>query len=141
MHRGFIVSGSLNDLDEDDGVVMRFRPGPVLVSTLDPLFFELAGVSPTAAPQQIRMRIDSTGNTPNVVERVEAFDFDANAWVLLAEGLLPLANHHIDVEPANPARFVGPNNMMRMRFAYHQVGPVLIYPWLVNLDRAIWRID
>lgn len=138
---GIILSGNLDSLLTSDDNRLILRPGIIFSSGQRPISVILEGVAPGTSATELRAVIESHAGIPNINQRIEAFDFNANGYVIVDSRNLPTADLLLNIGLANPQRFIGPGNVLRMRLSYAAAGPVFVYPWQVRIDEATWRFS
>lgn len=138
---GIINSGSLADLtDSDNNSLVLFRDS---TSTAAVTQFVLTGTSPTTTPSSFEFVLEGRCvSRPNVVQRVEFYDYVAAAYEVVDEqnAVRMPPDLSITVIPGGDlSRFVDPTTMeIRARVRYRADSPRASFS--SRTDQAVWMI-
>jgi hypothetical protein len=139
---GIINSGGLEDLTDADNVsLVLFRDS---TSTVPVTQFALSATSPTATPSVFEFDLEGRCVArPNVVQRVEFFNFVTNAFEIVDErnAVRMPPDLAITIAPSGDlSRFVDPTTReIRTRVRYRADSPRAGFS--SRTDQAIWRIQ
>ena len=142
--RGFGVGGDVNSLDASDDNRFSINPGFTLNNTEPPAWIEVTGTSPEANPSQLEIRLESSGNTPNLEQRVEAFNYSTGSFELVdVRNATFNSDDSVDLQiTGNLADFVNDaDGEMKMRVTWKPNGFVLLFPWTASVDQAVWIVN
>jgi hypothetical protein len=134
---GAIISGVPGDMFSSNNVSFILRPGPVLVTTQDPVKLVLSGNAPGGSPSDLVFLVKSSASTFSIRQRIEVYNFATTSYEEVSFAP-PTYNPQV-ITIASPANHVGPNNEVRARLSYRLAGAVIVYPWTVSIDEATWR--
>ena len=132
--RGNLISASLNDFIESDDVSAMYNPGFVLNDTEAPvwLIFDGNGAGATG------FQVESNAGTPGLEYTVEAFNFGSNAFEVVGTQLESFNMDQVQQFAITPADHVDANGDVRSRVGWRQVGFIINFPWVVNVDQVFW---
>lgn len=143
--KGVQQGGTLADLfsSDDARIVIQQRPG---FSASDPnaqlLVEGTAGVQQTGT-LTFRFEGSSSGVPSNkMIQRIELFDFQANAWVQLDQRAPTTTDSVIDVVVTqNAGRFIqSGTTLMRARISWFDRGAITPN-WQARIDQTVWKIS
>ena len=91
----------------------------------------------------LTFNIESSVNTPNVVQNVELFNFTSLTFELVDSQSAELVDTSVAIEvTGDVSRFVTPGSgLLRARVSFESAGATLFFPWQVNVDRIDWQIS
>jgi hypothetical protein len=137
LEAGTVVGGNLASLSQWDDNRLRMHPASN-ASRLDyPLRLVLDGNVGTSTTE-VGVRIEGQASSSNIRQRIEVWDYVANAWVAVDERGLGTVDGVVNLELPNPVRMVAANGAVRMRLSYRAAGPVFASPWQIRIDQAVW---
>lgn len=139
--RGVVESGNLSSLVTSDDSRLVMRPGITFTTSQAPVEFIVSANLNSPTLTSLRFAIESSATSPAVSQRIELFDFIANAYVLVDARSSTLSDTEVLVAPAGAMRFIGPAREVRARISYKAAGPVFAYPWRARIDRVRWLIQ
>jgi hypothetical protein len=139
---GTIVSGALGDLWDDDGFELVCGPGVVLISNQAPLRMTLTSTSLSTSPTRVAMLIEGRSTSTAIQQQVEFWNYQSNQWVLADTRSTTTNSTVIEVEaPGVPTQYVHQaTRQVQTRLSYRATGPILVYPWRMRWDQAVWKI-
>ena len=141
LNRGILLSGSLPDLSRSDNSRMNLRPGVVLSSTEAPIQLVLNGTSPVLATTEFRYALEANANQANIRQTIDCFNYQTNAFEQVDTRIATTTDSVAEVIiTTNPSRFISASGAVQTKLSYKAAGPILSYPWLVGIDRAVWNI-
>jgi hypothetical protein len=135
---GVILSGGLAEVQTSDDLRLVERPGPVLTSTTPPAQLTLEGTTPVLSPNQMRIEFEGHASAATISMHTYAFNFSSGLYDEVDVRTLPTTDGTFAADVPIPSLHIGGAGQIRMRFACHATGPVLIYPWLLRVDLARW---
>jgi Tol biopolymer transport system component len=139
---GGVLAGGLFEITESDDSYLYIRPGVTLTSQQPPVQVIVESVAAVANPSQLRFAVESAGSVGGVLrQRVWLYDFDADSYELVRTDTLAANDTEYTVATtALPSRFVSVSGRLRSKVDYKAVGPILVYPWFIRLDRTQWLV-
>lgn len=139
--RGIVVSGNLASLTASDNVRLVHRPGIVFTTSQAPVAYEVVGTAPQQAATELRFWIESHASSPAVSQRVELFDYVANAYVPFPATNLTTSDMIREVlVTTNASRYIQAGTReVKARIEFRAMGPVFVYPWESRVDLTMWR--
>lgn len=140
--RGILLSGTLSNLTRSDDMRMNLRPGIVLSSAEAPIQLVLNGTSPVLTTTELHFPVEANANQANIRQTIELFNYQTSSYEQMDSRIAATTDSLVDViVSTNPSRFINSSTgALRARISYKAAGPVLNYPWLVGIDRAVWNI-
>ena len=108
-----------------------------------PVWIDLTGVSTFTNPSSLGFSIESAANTPNIRQVIELFNYSTNEFEVVDDRLTSFstdasATVQLDQDMEN---FVeSATGEVETRVGWRQNGFVLLFPWEVRIDRAVWLI-
>ena len=133
--RGVEVDGpELSDFVESDDVVASYNPGFTIGPFEAPvwLIFDANDAAATG------IRVESSAGTPGLEYTVEAFNWAANGYDVLATQVELFNNDQVVDFAITPADHVDTNGDIRTRLGWRRVGFTITFPWQVNVDQVVW---
>lgn len=139
--RGLVVSGTLASLLASDDVRLVHRPGVVFSTAQAPVAYELVGTAPQQAVSELRFVIESHATSASISQRVELFDYVANAYVAFSPTNLTTGDVTREiVVSTNASRYIqAGTRQVKARIEFRATGPVFAYPWESRVDLTKWR--
>ena len=139
--RGVLVSGNLTSLLISDTNRLIHRPGIVFTTSQAPIAYEVVGTAPQQSASELRFRIESHASSPAVSQRIELFDYVANAYVPFAPTNLTTSDAMRDVVVStNASRYIQAGTReVKARIEFRATGPVFAYPWESRVNLTMWR--
>ena len=130
----------MNIETSDDQRINYIADAPT--GTDPPLRLQLTGFLPTASPQSLGFTIETNGNTPNLAQSIDLFNFNTGVWEEIESTDIQLKDVTVSAEVSgDPSRFVGPgSNLILARLNFEPAGPVLFFPWAIGIDQFAWTI-
>jgi hypothetical protein len=142
LFRGISVSGNARSLLKTDSQELVVRKGLVGNASEAPVQIDLSTRSSLASPGLIRFAWRHRVNAAGLVQIVEAFDWNQNAFVEIDRWTANQAATDVQATFTNPARFVRAGTReMRVRLKVQPNGPVSVADWQSLSDRAIWIVN
>lgn len=138
--RGRIVSGGLQELlfSDDQRVVMQ--PFVVLNQNEPPVQLELESTL-SRSTAALGFRLEGHVSVGNLTQQIMMYNFTTNQWDLIDSRAASVTETVLDVQVSNPASYIEPGTRrVRVLLAWKSAGPVLIYPWQVRIDQAVWLV-
>ena len=84
------------------------------------------------------VRVESSAGTPGLEYTVEAFNWAANGYDVLATQVELFNNDQVVDFAITPADHVDTNGDIRTRLGWRRVGFTINFPWQVNIDQVVW---
>jgi hypothetical protein len=122
---------------------MGFQPGITQNPDEPPVWLVLTGSSPIDEPSELSFTLENQVDTSGVVQKIEFFNFDTQAYEEVDSRTAPYNNDDVVVVVIsnNPSRFVDSTTLeVKAQLTWKPDQIVLVYPWTVDIDQAIWRI-
>jgi hypothetical protein len=136
--RGQLLQGGLASLRKPDGDALVVRKGVVANLLEAPVNVEMAASSVASPPSSASLYVRSSASTPNLEQRIEAFDYLDNAWDLLDARPATTSFAVAQVPVPDPARYFTPaTGTIRYRVSFKAVGPTNNALWAASLDQAV----
>jgi hypothetical protein len=141
--RGILVSGGLADLGASDDARLSVRNGIVLNASEAPVTVDLTATAPQTIASSIQVSVEARVSAAGLGQRIQAFDYDANAWVDLDQRSATLADQIVNVTvTTNVSRFIRPSDReIKLRLAYKGTGPVSSATWQADIDLVRWTLS
>lgn len=143
LFRGVLIEGDLTRLAQSDDEYFIAQPGFTLSAMESPVWIDLTGVSTFTNPSSLGFSIESAANTPNIRQVIELFNYSTNEFEVVDDRLTSFstdasATVQLDQDMEN---FVeSATGEVETRVGWRQNGFVLLFPWEVRIDRAVWLI-
>ncbi len=140
--RGFNIEGSTSDLQASDDSYLVYQQGFILNPSEPPVWLEFSGTSPDLNPETFSFCLEAKANTVNLVQKIELFNYDTGAYEVLSTGHATFNNDSkitIDAD-GDVGRFISNSGAVKTKVTWKSDAPVLLSPWRVSIDQAIWRI-
>lgn len=140
--RGRIASGELSDVYGSDDERLVVQPGITLDPDEPPVWLILTGSSPTDAPGELRFILETQVDTPGVTQTIWLYNYDTGEFEEIDSRLTTLIDTVVEVVvDGDPSRFFDPETLeIQAQLTWHPPPLVLLYPWNVGIDQAVWRI-
>jgi subtilisin family serine protease len=139
--RGSVVSGGLAQLASGDDSRLVLRNGAVLSPAEFPITVVIDGTSPLQTVSQLKLKYEGNGSYVTLLQNVDMFDFQANAWVGVDTRQATTSDSSILITATTPNRFIQPaTGLVRCRVKYKANGPVLSNIWQGRLDQVQWQV-
>jgi hypothetical protein len=138
--RGRIVSGGLQELLFSDDQRLILQPFVVLNQGEPPVQLELEGTL-SGSPVALGFRLEGHVSVGNLTQQILMYNFSTNQWDLIDSRPASVTETVLDVQVSNPASYVEPGTRrVRALLTWKPAGPVLVYPWQVRIDQAVWLV-
>lgn len=128
-------SGGLTEINQEDSSALRIIASP---NSAVPVLFDVFAESPLLDPPSLAVRITSRSNSPNVLQRVELFNFSTGSFDLVSETSVSAKFELTEVEvDGEPIDYVNLGTcQVACRVSYSAIGPVLFFPWAIEVDQV-----
>ncbi len=140
--RGSYQSGELSDIANSDDSYLKYNPGLTLNSHEPPVSLILKATLPDDNPVVLEFELESHANTAGLTQTIEAFNFTTGLYEVVdfrAASFNTDATISVDLTD-DIALYVEPQTGgVRVRVSWHQTGPVLLHPWTICIDQAVWN--
>lgn len=141
LNRGQVVSGGLNDLVNIDQSYYQVRNGAISGLFDPPIQFTMDAISPVLSVSQVEFRMVVAASTANLVQRIEAFNWNTNAFYVMDVSPTPTSDTPYNLTITNNiAKFVNAQGQMKFRVIYYPVGPTLGLRYQTRIDYAHFTI-
>lgn len=133
------ANGNLEQLANDDSAVIGFLGEASAV----PVQFEVTASSPTLDPPNLGLTFESRSNTLNVMQIIEVFNVTSGEFDVVSTFAPTLNFQTVEVDLSSGASsYIDPGNCQIVcRVSYEPVGPVVFFPWRVELDQLFFEIN
>lgn len=139
--RGTHLSGGLSDLFNSDDLRVVAREAPPFTVQDPGVQLTITGVAPSQSLSSLQISVEAASSglpTTSMRQRIEAFDYQANAWVIVDERQPSTGDQVVTVTLTNPNRFVqAATRKMSARVSYFDTG-VIAPGWEGRYDRTVW---
>jgi hypothetical protein len=141
LERGILFAGNVASLADSDDSRAQFRPGVTFSTSEAPIRIRLDAVSPIVNPGTMRIVVESQASGAGILQTIEAFDYDTNAWVQIdARNTTANTDGTVDLPLTNPDRFVDGSGNVSMRLHYKPTAPLFTFPWSSSVDKVGWIV-
>ncbi len=140
--RGIQIGGTLADASNSDDFYLRFNPGFTLSSTEPPVWLVFESTLPDDSPAQLALKLEAGANTVGLSQTIEFFDFDIGSYQEVDVRMATMSDSIVEViTEGDVGRYVqSGSGTVRARIGWKVTGPVLVYPWQINLDQLVWLV-
>jgi hypothetical protein len=141
--RGNHQSGNVASLASDDGNYNVATSGAVPFPTEPPAQLVVDCTAPAGQVLGIDMRVVSKVNTTGLSQKIELFDWVANAYVQIGstQGSTMSDSTHTAVAAGTLANYVQPGTQkVRAKVSYFVTGTTFLFVWTVSVDQVQWNI-
>ncbi len=140
--RGQKFNGSTSDLSDSDDSYLSVRPDEKISEVDPPILIEFSGTLSTPDPEVLGFQFESSTNTVNIVQSIELFNFDTGTYEQFDVTAATINDSVVTIQLSGDlTRYVSPTGEVRVRIGWNAEGPVLLFPWTVNIDQAVWLTD
>lgn len=141
--RGILDSGGLADVQTSDDSRLVVRNGLVINQTEAPVTVDFTATSPNSVASSLTVTTELSVTTGGLVQKIQAFDFDASAWVELDSRAATLADQVATVAVnSNVSRFIEPGTKaIKLRVRIQPGGPVGASSWSGRFDLVRWSVS
>ena len=137
--RGFLASGTLDDVLESDDDKLCYNPGIVLNPTEAPVTLDFFGTLPNDSPSTLDVTIESSANTVGLELTVSFWNYNTSMWDIVGTDTQSLNADTVRTFAGNPADHVeGGTGEVRTRYEVRQAGIVFLFPWTDCVDHVFW---
>ncbi|HVT11997.1 MAG TPA: hypothetical protein VHE55_06995 [Fimbriimonadaceae bacterium] len=139
--RGSLLSGNLGSLVYSDDMRLIAKAGVAPTLTDYPIKMIFTATSPADSPSSLAIGIESKAQLSNITQHIEAFDYSANAFVVIDNRTASTSDSTAYLTLQNPTRFVNPvTHEMKMRVSYIAQSAPPLLGWLASMDRVLWEV-
>jgi hypothetical protein len=140
--RGLQQGGGLAELLDSDDTYLQVRAGLTLGPFEPPVWIEVEATSPTDIPANLTFTLESRGNTGNLKQTVEFFNFDTDSYEEVDMRDATTSDSSIEIQPAGDVtRFVQPGTgLMQARIGWRSQGLIALFPWTISVDQTAWTV-
>ena len=131
---------SLQESDDDRLTILAEVPD---LAGADQVSMLLLGNAIQTNVSELRLQLEATSNSPNVLQTIEIFDHLANEFVEVDSRNAEVDEQQIEVVLANNvSRFVAPaSGQVITRLKFKAQGPVIFFPWTIEVDQLNWSFN
>ena len=138
--RGFLASGTLDDVSESDDDKLCHNPGIVLNPSEAPITLDFTGTLPNDAPSSLEVTIESSANTVGLELTFSFWNYNMNSWDVVGTDTQSLNADTVRTFAGNPADHVEPGTGAVMtRYEVRVVSFIFLFPWTDCVDQVFWR--
>lgn len=139
---GLLVAGTIADLYTSNDQYVEVRKNFAAEEVGSNVEVNLTATSPTATPSVLQVVVESRIQVAGIAQKVQLWDFDASAWVVIDSRFIGLSDTTITVSAAGSlTRFVqSGTRQMRMRIGLDELAAETTEAWHAWFDRVVWRI-
>lgn len=130
--QGFQLGTNAN-LEASDDQRLRFMPSKA-VAPGEHVISMVAEANAAAAEEFL---LESKSNTPNLTVLIEFFNWTTNAFEIVDADVETITDE-LRAVTLDPASHVNPNGTVRSRVSWIQSGPLLMFPFNIELDQLGW---
>ena len=139
---GAIISGGLNEIKFSDDSILRGRPGPVFSTTMAPFQLTVEAECPLANPESIEFVLESHASAAGMNIEIAFYNWQSNSYEVAGTGASFGGDRTMNgYKGGYVGRYVHPTTRkMRAKVSYKAVAPVFAFPWVVSVDRAVFKV-
>lgn len=141
---GALQSGGLIDLHDADSQRVVVREASPLALGLPSTNVEFVSTASIPNPSALTVTlVTNTSAAPagNVTMSTRAFDYVANSWVQVDSRPATAGDSTIEINLANPSRFIEPGTMqVKIRVSMFDPGTLFSFGWQSRFDQVKWTI-
>ncbi len=140
--RGFLASGTLDDVLESDDSYLCHQPGIVLNPAEAPITLYFFGILPNDSPSTLDVTIESSANTVGLGLTFSFWNYNTNSWDVVGTDTQSLNADTVRTFAGVPADHVeAGSGLVITRYEVRQVGIVFIFPWTDCVDHIFWTFS
>ncbi|MHB8637205.1 MAG: outer membrane protein assembly factor BamB family protein [Fimbriimonadaceae bacterium] len=136
--RGVSRYGDLTSIQFSDGQALKVAPGPTLTSQEAPVQVIITGTSVVTSPSDLKLHVQAFANEPNLTEMIDLWNFTSGRWDRISTTSATTGDGTVDATAMSPTSYVDATGGMRARLSWKASGPLLVYPWSIGIDQAVW---
>ncbi|GEM_PF-2049870 len=140
---GTQISGSLGSFVESDDDKYGVRALYQVGGLHPPIRYELAAHAPVSSTTDLRLQIESSCDSPNIVQTVELFNVQTQAYETVDTRSSPQFDVAFEVQiSGSDSRFIDPaTRLMKARVSFKQSGATLNLNWRGFVDKFWWKVQ
>jgi len=137
--RGFLDSGTLDDVLASDNVDLCHDLGITIFPTEAPITLDFDGTLPTDSPSSLSVTFESSANTPGLELTISFWNYNTNSWEVVGTAAQGFNLDVVRTFVGNPADHVeaGTGNV-RTRYEVRHVSIIFQFPWTDCIDHVFW---
>ena len=137
--RGFLNSGTLDDVLVSDDVDLCHDLGITIFPSEAPITLDFDGTLPTDSPASLAVTFESSANTPGLELTISMWNYNTNSWDVVGTATQGFNVDAVRTFVGNPADHVeaGTGNVST-RYEVRQAGIIFQFPWTDCIDRVFW---
>ncbi len=137
--RGFLASGTLDDVLESDDNYLCHEPGIVLNPAEAPITLYFFGIMPNDSPSTLDVTIESSANTVGLELTFSFWNYNTNSWDIVGTATQSLNADTVRTFAGDPVVHVEPGTgEVRTRYEVRVVSFIFVFPWLDCVDHVFW---
>ena len=137
--RGFLVSGTLDDVLASDDNDLCYNPGITIFPSEAPVTLDFFGTLPSDSPLTLDVTIESSANTVGLELTFSFWNYFTSSWDIVGTDMQSLNVDTVRTFAGNPMEHVEPiTGEVKTRYEVRQVGIVFIFPWEDCVDHVFW---
>ncbi len=139
--RGVNAGGGLPQTLQSDNQYLLVRGGTVLTPTEPPVWVEFTGTYTGATPAHLRFEFEGSVNTV-LNQRVHMFNYTTGVWDQMSSRDATMTDSWVEADVvSNTSRYIqAGTGQMRSRVQFFRDRPILIWPFTVSIDQAVWKV-
>ena len=139
--RGFLDSGTLDDVLESDDSDLCHNPGIVLNPAEAPITLDFVGILPSDSPATLDVTIESSANTVGLELTISFWNYNTNSWDVVGTDMQSLNSDTVRTFAGTPADHVeAGTGEVRTRYEVRVVSFIFLFPWTDCVDQVFWTI-
>jgi hypothetical protein len=137
--RGRLVAGNLDSLVASDNNRLVLRPGPVLISSQSPIDVQISAVCSQENPTMLSFQVESQASSVSVQQEVWIRNYATGLLERMSSDMCTTTDSERRINITNsPENYISEEGTVSTTVRYRALGPVLLYPWQVRIDRVRW---
>ena len=137
--RGFLNSGTLNDVLASDDVDLCHDLGITIFPSEAPITLYFDGTLPNDSPATLDVTFESSANTPGLGLTIAFWNYNTSSWENVGTATQGFNVDTVRVFSGTPADHVEPGTgNVRTRYEVRQVGIIFQFPWTDCIDEMFW---
>jgi hypothetical protein len=140
--RGIPAYGGLADLFASDDSRLGTNAGPTLDPAEPPVWLVIDGTASVATPSEFAFTLEAKANTSGLRQKIELYNYITESFEEVDSRAATTTDSVVEVTvTGDPSRFIDPGNLaMKAQLTWKPSGPVLIWPFTVGIDQAVWKM-
>ncbi len=140
--RGFLLSGTLDDVLESDDNDLCYNPGITIFPSEAPVTLDFLGTLPNDSPATLDVTIESSANTVGLELTISNWNYNTSSWDVVGTDMQSLNTDTVRTFAGVPADHVEPGTgEVRTRYEVRQQGIIFVFPWTDCIDHVFWSTN